>query len=198
MSIKINNLHKNFDGQELFGGIDVSFAKGCITCITGKSGLGKTTLLRILMGLETPDSGSVTGLDGMRVSAVFQEDRLCEALSASANASIALPKGSSRSLSDDILRALGLSQDLLKPVSEMSGGMRRRVSIARALAARYDLLLLDEPFTGLDKESRNLAIRCIRRYAEGKTILLITHDSEVPTLIGGTILNLEKLSSSKL
>ena len=198
MNIMIENLHKNYDGQELFGGIDVAFVKGRITCITGKSGLGKTTLLRMLMGLETPDCGSITGLEGMKVSAVFQEDRLCEALSASANASIALPKGSSRSLSDDILCALGLSQDLLKPVSDMSGGMRRRVAIARALAARWDLLLLDEPFTGLDKESRDLAIRCIRRYAEGKTIILITHDPEVPALIGGTILNLEKYCLSEL
>lgn len=191
MDIVLKNVCKSFEERMVIRNLSHVFPAGRITCITGKSGIGKTTLLRILMGLETPDSGTIIGINDLRISAVFQEDRLCEALSASANAAIALKKGISRQKSDEILSALGLSQDLFKSVSEMSGGMRRRVSIARALAADYDLLLLDEPFTGLDADSRNLTADCILHYAHDKTVILITHDPEIPVMLNCNVLNLD-------
>ena len=147
MAIVFENVCKSFDGRIIFDNLNLSLKEGALTCITGMSGSGKTTFLRMLMGLEHPDSGKIIGLDNALVSAAFQEDRLCPALSASANAAIALKKGADRSYSDEILRRLGLGDDLTKPASAMSGGMRRRIAIARALSADYNLLLLDEPFT---------------------------------------------------
>lgn len=190
-NISLHIVCKSFDGRILFDNLDLTFNAGQITCIMGKSGCGKTTLMRMLMGLERPDSGSITGVRNIRISAVFQEDRLCESLSASANAAIALPDCFARSDSDRILNFLGLGEDLLKPVSDMSGGMRRRVALARALAAEYDLLLLDEPFTGLDIAARNRCIQCILQYAPGKTLLIVTHDPDIPSILGGNILDLE-------
>jgi len=150
------------------------------------------------MGLDKPDSGAIEGLDGLKVSAVFQEDRLCEALSASANAAIALKKGESRAFSDGLLREMGLEEDLMKPVSAMSGGMRRRVSIARALSAEYDLLLLDEPFTGLDEKTRRAAIRCIMTHARGKTTVIVSHDGDIPAIFGCDTVDLEALMPPRM
>jgi len=198
MDIVLKKVHKSFDGLPLFTGLDLTIKEGVITCMTGRSGLGKTTLLRMLMGLDAPDSGSILGLEGTKFSAVFQEDRLCEALSASANAAIALKKGCSRDASDNILRSLGLSEDLTKPVSELSGGMRRRVAIARALAAEYDVLLLDEPFTGLDAECRDTALGVIKCLSEGKTVVLVSHDREIPLLAGGECIDLDALLPSQM
>lgn len=198
MCIVFENVCKAFEGRILFKDLNLTLKKGGVTCITGMSGCGKTTFLRLLMGLERPDTGSITGLEGMVVSAVFQEDRLCQPLSASANAAIALKKGSDRSVSDGFLRALGLGDDLTKPVSAMSGGMRRRVAIARALAAEYDLLVLDEPFTGLDEKNRDQALACILENARGRTVLLVTHDPDVPSMAGGDVLDLQSLFSSQM
>lgn len=191
MDIVFHKVCKSFEGRTLFSDLDLTFKADGLTCITGRSGCGKTTLLRMLMGFETPDRGRIDGLGDRKISAVFQEDRLCEALSASANAAIVANRGAKRSFSDDILRELGLSDDLLRPVSELSGGMRRRVAIARALSAEYDMLLLDEPFTGLDPKSRDAALKTIMDRAHGKTILLVTHDRDIPPMTGGETIDLE-------
>lgn len=196
--ITFENVCKSFDGRAVLDKLSLTLNEGCITCITGRSGCGKTTLLRLIMGLETPDSGKIVGIEALKTSAVFQEDRLCMALSASANAAIALKKGAPRSISDDILRELGLGDDLFKPVSDMSGGMRRRVAIARALSAEYDILILDEPFTGLDAATRDRTLECILRHSDRKTVLLVTHDPEVPALVGGNIFDLELFSPQQL
>jgi len=196
MSIVFENVCKTFDGRMLFDNLNLSLKKGTLTCITGISGSGKTTFLRMLMGLEHPDSGRISGLDNTVVSAVFQEDRLCPALSASANAAIALKKGKDRRYSDGILRSLGLGDDLNKPASVMSGGMRRRIAIARALSADYDLLLLDEPFTGLDVANRNCALACILDNARNRTVIIVTHDPDIPALAGGDLLDFKSPSAA--
>ncbi|MBE5775076.1 MAG: ATP-binding cassette domain-containing protein [Clostridiales bacterium] len=198
MPIKLKNVCKSFDGQCILRDLNLTLSDGKAVCISGRSGLGKTTLLRMLMGLDKPDSGAIEGLDGLKVSAVFQEDRLCEALSASANAAIALKKGESRAFSDGLLREMGLEEDLMKPVSAMSGGMRRRVSIARALSAEYDLLLLDEPFTGLDEKTRRAAIRCIMTHARGKTTVIVSHDGDIPAIFGCDTVDLEALMPPRM
>ena len=143
------------------------------------SGVGKTTLLRILLGLEASDSGLVEGRDGLRLSAVFQEDRLCANLSPVSN--IRLVTGSSLSR-QEILSALaqaGLSDCAGQPARELSGGQRRRVALLRALLAPWDLLLLDEPFKGLDTETRKQIMDYVLLHFHkkpGRTVLLVTHD----------------------
>ena len=154
------------------------------------SGAGKTTLLRILMGLEQADGGTVGGLEGLRLSAVFQEDRLCERLDPVANIRLVNP-GLSR---ETVLRALegvGLDGCAGQKAEELSGGMRRRVAILRALLAPYDLLLLDEPFRGLDRKTKALVMEDTRRRCEGRTVLLVTHDpTELSPMEAETCLHL--------
>ena len=140
------------------------------------SGTGKTTLLRILLGLERADSGTVEGTAGSRVSAVFQEDRLLEHLDAAGNLRFVL--GRDYDADAAMLAELGLSGVGDKPVREYSGGMRRRLALARALLAPCDWMALDEPFTGLDGENRAKAIACVRRCCAGKPVLLVTHQIE--------------------
>lgn len=176
-NIVLDGLCKAYGENRVLLGFSGTIAAGKTTAIMAPSGRGKTTLLRILMGLEQPDSGSITGLQGVRRSAVFQEDRLCENLSPVSNIRLVCP----HTKHADILNALeqvGLSACAAQPVRELSGGMRRRVALLRALLAEYDVLFLDEPFKGLDAETKEVVITYTRRQTNGKTVLLVTHDPE--------------------
>lgn len=175
-NILLKQVCKAYGPRILFNDLNLTFKAGATTCITGPSGCGKTTLLKMLMGLDMPDSGEILGIDRISIAPVFQEDRLCEYLSVSKNASMALKRGASSKISDDILSELGLGTSLTKPVSTLSGGQRRRVALARALAAESDLIILDEPFTGLDPATRTLAIDCIQRHTREKTVICVSHD----------------------
>ena len=154
----IQGLYKAFDGKQVLRDFSAVLPAGRVTGLMAPSGTGKTTLLRILMGLERPDRGTITGLQGLRLSAVFQEDRLCENLNPVSNLRLVTP---------------ALSRE---PVRELSGGMRRRVAILRALLAEYDLLFLDEPFKGLDRETKEVVMADTRRRCDGRTVLFVTHD----------------------
>ena len=144
-----------------------------VTCVSAPSGTGKTTLLRLLLGLERPDAGVIHGADCLW-AAVFQEDRLLEGLSAGANLRFAL--GAVPREAGETLARLGLELSDPKPVRAWSGGMRRRLALARALLAPAEALALDEPFTGLDGESRARCLEQIRERGGGRPVLLATHD----------------------
>lgn len=152
--------------------ISLSFSPGGIYCLLGPSGCGKTTFLRLFMELEKPDKGEITGKKGQSVSAVFQEDRLLEYASGLKNAELT---AADRETAMEILNRLLKPEEYLRPVSQLSGGMKRRVAIARALAASSEILLMDEPFTGLDEMSRQAALETILKYRNGRTLLLVTH-----------------------
>ena len=173
--IVIRGLSKAFDGKQVLRDFSAVLPAGQITGLMAPSGAGKTTLLRILMGLETPDRGTITGLQGLRLSAVFQEDRLCENLNPVSNLRLVTPT-LSQSAAEEALTAVGLTDCLHQPVRELSGGMRRRVAILRALLAEYDLLFLDEPFKGLDRETKDVVLADTRRRCDGRTVLFVTHD----------------------
>ena len=143
--------------------------------LDGPSGSGKTTLLRILLGLERPDSGELLGT-GVRWSAVFQEDRLLDGLDAMGNLRFALGSGWDEAATRRLLAELGLSDAEDRPVREWSGGMKRRLALARALLADAEAIALDEPFAGLDAENRRRGAECIARRAETTPVLLVTHD----------------------
>lgn len=189
-AIEIVNLTKSYGGNTVFSGLTLSIPKGKTTCIMAPSGTGKTTLLRILMGLEECDSGSVTGLQDMKKSAVFQEDRLCENLSASANIRLVRRKSVHRQEKKEreevrkAMEAAGLSGCENQPVRELSGGMRRRVALLRALYAEWDVLFLDEPFKGLDKEMKEKIMEYTKKSCEGKTVLFVTHEEEEALRMG--------------
>ena len=203
--IIIENLEKRYGKTVVFHGFSRRFFCGETTVLMGRSGCGKTTLLRLLMGLETPDGG-----------------RLFEAFSAVENIRAVLPgggrriAGTEREAADctgrkrtgresrgeqlrEIREALselgiiGAAQD--QPVLELSGGMRRRVAIARAVLAgqRFGpegMILFDEPFDGLDTETKAGASGFIRKNCVGKTVIMITHSEEEAALMGGTIVRL--------
>lgn len=182
--MKIQHLCKTFDGKMVLDHVSLTLESGGTACLMAPSGRGKTTLLRCIAGLETPDSGQITDLPG-RIAYVFQEDRLCDGFSAVDN--IRLVTG--KALGEDEIRRhleeLGLAGSLDQPVRELSGGMRRRVVISRAVCFGADLLLLDEPFKGLDDEARQQTADYILRHRGAAAILCVTHDREDAAALGG-------------
>ena len=213
-AIKAENLSKTYGGSKVIDSFTHVFPAGSVTAIMAPSGAGKTTLLRLIAGLEEPDpakdgepgasgrkaggepgagrqmQGSVSGTDKCRISVVFQEDRLCEELDAVSNVMLAR-NDMGRAEAEALLAELGLGADLDKKLTEYSGGMKRRVAIARALAADYGLLLLDEPFKGLDGELKALCAEKILESAAGKTVILVTHDSAEAELMNcGEVISL--------
>ncbi len=173
--IVIRGLCKAFDGKQVLRDFSAVLPAGQVTGLMAPSGAGKTTLLRILMGLETQDRGIITGLDGLRLSAVFQEDRLCENLNPVSNLRLVTP-ALSWEAAEAALATVGLTDCPCQPARELSGGMRRRVAILRALLTEYDLLFLDEPFKGLDQETKEIVMADTRRRCAGRTVLFVTHD----------------------
>ena len=185
----MEGLCKSFDGVMVLR--DVCFCAGPgVSCIMGPSGAGKTTLLRIVLGLEKPDRGTISGLENCRFSAVFQEDRLLENESAQANLRFVLGAGFDLKEAQALLEELGLGSAGDKPVREWSGGMRRRLALARALLAPYDLLVLDEPFTGLDGENCRRAMEALQRRLAGRSALLATHEETAASFLGASIIRL--------
>ena len=174
--ISVKNLQKAYGKQKVLTGVTFTATDERITCIMAPSGVGKTTLLRILLGLEQPDGGTVSLPRNCRWAAVFQEDRLLEQLDAMENLRFVLGNELDEGDAGALLRELGLEEPAGKPVRDFSGGMKRRVALARALLAPADALALDEPFAGLDEENRGRAIACIRERTAGKPVFLVTHD----------------------
>jgi ABC-type multidrug transport system ATPase subunit len=190
--VRVERLTKRFGGQTLFENLSLSFAGPLV--LRAPSGWGKTTLLRILMGLETPDTGRVTGMG--RVAAVFQEDRLCPQLNAVQNVELVLPAAQNRdphtraAIQRDFA-ALGLAGEALTtPAARLSGGQKRRAALLRALWAEADTLLLDEPFTGLDPEARAKAVELLRGRAGGRPVLLACHDAAAIEQLGWPVAEL--------
>ena len=172
----LQKLSKSYHGQVVFSDLSLALSPGNAYCLMAPSGTGKTTLFRILMGLETPDSGTIDGLKNLKISAVFQEDRLLPGLDAMENLRFVLGPDMDNDAAAAQLRALGLDPSPGQCVRSWSGGMRRRLALARALLAPADALALDEPFTGLDTENRQRAAACIAQAAERMPVLLVTHD----------------------
>ncbi|WP_294852870.1 ATP-binding cassette domain-containing protein [uncultured Oscillibacter sp.] len=177
MTVEIRDVSKSYGGVKVLKSVNLTLLPG-ITCLSAPSGAGKTTLVRILLGLEQPDGGFVTGLETARLAAVFQEDRLLDRLDAAGNLRFVLGKGYDEKQAAALLGELGLADAGDKAAGEYSGGMKRRLALARALSVPFEFLALDEPFTGLDGENRKRALACIRRRAVGKTVLVVTHNSE--------------------
>ncbi len=183
MYAELTGVTKRYGGETVLN--DLTRRLEGVTVLMGPSGRGKTTLARLLLGLEKPDGGRVT-VTG-RLAAVFQEDRLCPQLSAVANVALALP-GRGEAAARRALEELCLSgEDLTKPAALLSGGQQRRAALARAMLAPADGVVLDEPFKGLDECTAARAMAWTRQKAEGRWLLLITHDPEQAAVFGGTL-----------
>lgn len=180
--LRLQQVSKSYGGVPVLQGVNASYEAGQSYYFRTPSGSGKTTLFRLIAGLEEPDKGGFIQRMGSRISMVFQEDRLCETYSALVNVDMVT---GDRASSREHLLCLLEEADLDRPCRELSGGMKRRVAIARAMAAGGDVILLDEPYTGLDHESRSRAEQYIRNRGADSALLIATHiGEEEPTETG--------------
>ena len=193
--MRIENLcFSYFDGadeKKVFDGLNLQSDSKTI-CFMGPSGCGKTTLLHIIAGILKPCGGTVSDFPE-RCAVMFQEDRLLPWLNAWGN--VVLVDKATRRIrrnpdSDDrassLLNELGLDPDM--PISSMSGGMKRRVALARALAFEADALILDEPFKGLDEKLMRQCAALIA--AQGKPVIVSTHSEAEAEALGAQIVRL--------
>ena len=186
--LELNNISVRFDGKSVLSGCSLSLGDGERLALMGPSGCGKTTLLRVALSLQPPDAGSVSGDPG-RTAAVFQEPRLLPWRTAAENVNVVLsdtPETMPEALS--MLERVELSDAVEKYPAELSGGMQQRVSIARALAFRPDLLVLDEPFRGLDDELRGRMVSLLNTSLQSASLLLVTHSEEEAKTLGCRVL----------
>lgn len=182
----IHQLSKAYNDLKVLDDFNLVLPDHGIICLFGPSGSGKTTLLRIMAGLEKADKGSITGLEGRRIGMIFQEDRLLKQKNALENIAFVNPKRDSQ----EILRAFGLEKSWLKPVSELSGGMKRRVALARALAYTNDVLLMDEPFKGLDEKTKQQVMDQFIGCGEKGLVIFVTHDRTEAEYLADQIIHL--------
>ena len=182
--LSIRGICKSFEGRPVLENISFDFPEAAVTALRGPSGCGKTTLVNIILGLLAPDEGEVLLPASARTAAVFQEDRLIEHFSAARNVRLTAPSSVPDEQIHSALSELGLAQEGEKRVSEFSGGMRRRVAVIRAALFQPQLLLLDEPFKGLDEEMRARTASFLRRNCAQATTILVTHDETEAALMG--------------
>jgi len=170
--------------EELINDLSLHIPAGDRVCIMAPSGTGKTTLLNLITGGLKPDGGIVsfevdTG-DGVNISMVFQEDRLCNEYTAAYNIELGL-KRHSRSGLEDIrknLEQVGMEESLFTDVKELSGGMKRRTAIVRAVMSPGQVLILDEPFASLDEELKDRTAEYITANLNGRTLVVVSHDEK--------------------
>ena len=192
MALKIENLYKSFDEKKIFEDFSYSFTDNGLYALLGNSGIGKTTLLRIIGGLDKKYRGEIIGGGVKNVSFVFQEYRLFPRLSAIENAVI--PNGD---MSDELLVSkasalltrLGFTSDELSLLpDELSGGMKQRVAIVRALLRDTPTLLLDEPSKELDLRLKETLYNVVKEESDKRLVIIVTHD----------VSDLENLSATRI
>ncbi len=194
--LAIQDIEKSFGSQTVLHSISLSLNRGEIGCLLGRSGCGKTTLLRLIAGFETPDKGSIS-IDGTSISTpdgvlppeergigmVFQDYALFPHLTAAENIGFglhAIPLRERKKRVAELLSVIGLPDTAGRYPHELSGGQQQRIALARALAPRPSLLLLDEPFSNLDptlREALSEEVRVILK-SQDTTALLVTHDQK--------------------
>lgn len=199
--IELRGLAKSFErkGERIrpIHGLDLTISKGEVLAVLGQSGCGKTTLLRLLAGLDTPDAGTIGMKPGLQLGLMFQEPRLLPWKSVRENIELALiHEADTKAVADavdDVLRLTRMSESADSYPSDLSGGMAQRVALARALVTRPDVLLLDEPFGALDALTRRLMQRELSGILQSANtaVFLVTHDVSEALMLADRIVLLE-------
>jgi len=189
MKVRFEHVDKAFGDKIILRNFSLTLPRSGIVALMGPSGQGKTTLLRLIAGLIKPDSGKVTA-EYERLAVVFQEDRLLNNMTARGNIIAALDRGQ-EAIAQTWLEHMGLSGEEDTLPGEMSGGMRRRLAIARAMAYGGDLVLLDEPFAGLDEVTRAQIYPHIFQRDPSRLTILITHDRQEAERLADRVIVLE-------
>ncbi len=189
--LQADGICKSFGTKRALLPVTLSFAGQSFTCIVGRSGCGKTTLLRLLGGLEAPDEGSIRLADGLRLATVFQEPRLMPWLTVAQNITLAAKADEALSVAalPQLLQLLGLDGcEELYP-HQLSGGMAQRVALGRTLFYNPDIILMDEPFSALDYFTRQGLQRTLLTLhaAQHKTVVFVTHDVEEALLLADSV-----------
>ena len=172
--IELKNVSKSFDGKAVLSGFSACFEEG-MYLLKGPSGIGKTTCIRLVLGLLKPDEGEIIKPDDMRFSVCFQENRLFENESVLTNI-LAVNEGVTVTDATSAILELLPSDSLNKKAGELSGGMKRRLAVIRAMLHESDCVILDEPLTGLDDEVRERTIDFIKERLNGRLLIVTSHD----------------------
>ena len=181
---ELKHIDFSYGAKLVLKDFSLSLPQKGVVCLFGSSGLGKTTVLRLIAGLEKPKNGSLEGFENKRITFIFQEDRLLPWRTAKENVALALgntTEAKEKALA--VLSSLGLENDADRYPDEMSGGMCRRVAAARALAPESDIILADEPFTGLDEENRRVLAAALREKAKNELVVVVTHIEDEAALL---------------
>ena len=187
--IRIDNLCKSFDGKEVIKDLSLSFPQSGFVAVCGPSGCGKSTLLHIIAGIEKPSGGEIVFDDrSQSISMSFQEPRLLPDRTALQNVNFVLgDKKATLSRAKELLWALDIRNVDLYP-DELSGGMKARVSIARALAKESAIYIFDEPFANLDKETALMCVDVIKKETAGALTIAVLHDTELAEKISDQVI----------
>lgn len=173
----------SYDGVPLLNNVSFTLPTKGAVCFFGPSGCGKTTILRLIAGLKRPKSGNVLCDTPLSFGTVFQENRLLPWLTVRQNVELICQD---KTRVDRALQTVALTEDADKYPNELSGGMQRRVAIARALAYDADVLILDEPFNGIDEALCRQIARSITDQYRDRLIVLVTHSKEEADLLSAT------------
>ncbi len=178
--IEFNSVCFSYGKRRVLRDFSLQIIDGEHICLFGESGVGKTTVLRLIMGLEKASSGSINGLEGKKISAVFQEDRLLTFKTVMEN----LTLFGTEEKAEQVLSALGIYDAKNLFPNALSGGMARRVAIARALMIDADIYIFDEIFNGIDDDNVKKTAEFISERVVGKTVVMVSHNKRDALLLG--------------
>ncbi len=196
--LQIKGLCFSYGEEPILNNLNLTVEKGKPLVLLGKSGIGKTTLLNLILGFIKPNSGEISGIDETtRVSVMYQEDRLFPQISVYKNLKL-VKKELNLNEAGKLLSELGLEKNILNKLpGELSGGMRRRIALARCLIFPAELVLMDEPFKGLDIESRKKCLGAVKKYIAERPALIISHDPHDAEAIGAETVRMEDIAENR-
>lgn len=176
MNIKFNSVSKYYGDKLILDNLKLNIENKSIFFIQGKSGIGKTTIFRLILGLEQADKGEILGIGNRKIGSVFQDDLLIDNISVLANLRL-VNKDINRDSIVNYLKDIDVNVDLFTKISQLSGGMKRRISILRSILYDCDTIIMDEPFKGLDRETKEKIMSFVLRNTIDKTLIVISHDN---------------------